>query len=70
MSSAQKYKVEYWVGQILGMRKISVKKSIDNSLMLSYALTYSSLLSPTSQGLAVHPFSPEQETCCMLVSGK
>ena len=30
--------------------------------MLSYALTYSNLLSPTSQRLAVHPLSPERET--------
>ena len=34
--------------------------------MLSYALTYSNLLSPTSQRLAVRPFSPERETYCIL----
>ena len=34
--------------------------------MLSYALTYSNLLSPTSQRLAVRPFSPERETYSIL----
>ena len=32
----------------------------------SYTLTYRILLSPTSQRLAVRPFSPERETFCML----
>ena len=41
-------------------------KRTQNICMLSYALTYSNLLSPTSQRLAVHPLSPERETCCML----
>ena len=41
-------------------------KNIAYNSMLSYALTYSILLSPTSQRLAVHPLSPERETCCML----
>ena len=37
-------------------------KRTQNICMLSYALTYSNLLSPTSQRLAVHPLSPESET--------
>ena len=37
-----------------------------SSIVLSYALTYSNLLSPTSQRLAVRPFSPERETYCIL----
>ena len=41
-------------------------KRTQNIFMLSYPLTYSILLSPTSQRLAVLPFSPERETCCML----
>ena len=34
--------------------------------MLSFAVTYSNQLSPASFWLAVRPFSPERETCCML----
>ena len=41
-------------------------KRTQNIFMLSYPLTYSILLSTTSQRLAVRPFSPERETCCML----
>ena len=41
-------------------------KRTQNIFMLSYPLTYSILLSPTSQRLAVRLFSPERETCCML----
>ena len=37
-------------------------KRTQNIFMLSYPLTYSILLSPTSQRLAVHPLSPERET--------
>ena len=35
-------------------------------LYFSFMQTYRILLSPTSQRLAVHPLSPERETCCML----
>ena len=44
----------------------TVRRQKENISMLPYFLTYSILLSPTSQRLAVHPLSPERETCCLL----
>ena len=48
------------------IRKVFVEGGISNILVLPFIQTYSILLSTTSQRLAVHPLSPERETCCML----
>ena len=47
-------------------RHQTIRRQRENISMLPYFLTYSILLSPTSQRLAVHPLSPERETCCLL----
>ena len=49
-------------GWMLHMAFSYKAKNIAYNSTLSYALTYSNLLSPTSQRLAVHPLSPERET--------
>ena len=43
-----------------------IKKTDGTISTLPFAQTYSNLLSPTSQKLAVRPFSPEREMCCVL----
>ena len=61
------------VGVLLGKHKdwilwmASFMKKTDGTIStLPFAQTYSNLLSPTSQKLAVRPFSPERETYCVL----
>ena len=49
-------------GWMLHMAFSYKAKNIAYNSTLSYALTYSNLLPPTSQRLAVHPLSPERET--------